>query len=83
MKRFSFKSVGLKAGDQLTFVNDPKIIAIIVDDNFVDLAGERLSTSGAALKVLENKGLRRISVRGPSMWKFNGLTLNELAERKI
>lgn len=80
MKRFSFKAIGIKPGEIIQFSHDTDITAKVVDENFIDFAGEMMSTSGAALKILEAKGNKRVSVRGPSMWRYKGKLLSDIAE---
>lgn len=80
MKRFNFRSVGIQRGEVIQFSQDAKLTAVVVDENFIEFEGEVMSTSGAALKILESQGNKRVSVRGPAMWRYKGKLLSEIAQ---
>ena len=80
MRRFNFKSIGVMPGETIYFSLNPNIKAIVVNENYIEFEGKLMSTSGAALKILEEAGKKRVSVRGPSMWRYKGKLLSELAQ---
>jgi len=74
-------SLGIAPGAQLDFVEDSEDLdevpthCIVTDNNKVIYAGEMLSLSAAALKVLHASGAKTKAVNGVLYWVFEGETL--------
>jgi 8-oxo-dGTP pyrophosphatase MutT (NUDIX family) len=74
-------SLGIAPGAQLDFVEDSEDLdevpthCIVTDNNKVIYAGEMLSLSAAALKVLQASGAKTKAVNGALYWIFEGETL--------
>jgi len=81
MKRFSFSTIGIEPGELIYFSQDSSIVAKVHDENFIEFENSVLSLSGAALKILEAKGKKRISVRGPAMWCYKGELLSDMVSK--
>lgn len=75
---FKFSSVDIPLGAILHHAEDKNITATVVSDTQIDFAGIRTSLSGAALLVLQNKGVTRTSIQGPKMWTWNGNVLSQI-----
>ena len=75
---FSFSSIKIPVGAILEFADNPNVTARVVSDNKVDFEGKLMSLSGAALKHLDSIGIKRTSIQGPKMWKFQGVPLTEI-----
>jgi hypothetical protein len=80
MKRFNFSSIGISPGETIEFGLDKGLVAIVIDDNFIEYDGKIMSTSGAALRILQSMGKKRISVRGPAMWRYKGKLLSDMVD---
>ncbi|MBV5322791.1 MAG: NUDIX domain-containing protein [Ilumatobacteraceae bacterium] len=74
-------SLGIAPGAQLDFVEDSEALdevsthCIVTDNNKVIYAGEMLSLSAAALKVLHASGAKTKAVNGALYWAYKGETL--------
>lgn len=80
----SFKLLNIPIGEEITFMFDESINAIVVDDkNHVEYQGERYSVTALARKLLiEKRGwLENTHVNGFRYFVKNGVTLSELRER--
>lgn len=77
---FRFSMVDIPIGATLTFSKDETITARVVDDKKVEFEGLVMSTSGAAVKVLQRLGGKLTQAQGPLYWMFEGETL---VERRI
>ena len=71
---FSFKMLDIPIGSELTFILDDTVTATVVDNKYIKLGKEILSTSGAAHKFLPTDSR---SVCGTLYWLYEGETLNE------
>lgn len=79
--RLRLSAIGIKPGDQLQFSRDESIVAVVVADGQVNLNGETLSPSAAALKVLMRMGYKTPTASGSEYWKFGGELLDERRRR--
>jgi hypothetical protein len=75
---FSFNSIKIPLGAILEFADNPKITARVMTDNKVEFEGKLMSLSGAALRHLDSIGIKRASIQGPKMWKFEGVPLTQI-----
>ena len=74
---FNFKMVEIPVGAEISFVNDEKIKAKVVDNRSINLNGEILSLSAAAQKILKVDW----PAQGPLYWVYEGETLDERRKR--
>jgi hypothetical protein len=79
--RLRLSALGINPGAKLTFSRDEDITATVVEGNTIDLNGEQLSLSAAAVKVLTNKGYKSLSASGSDYWMFEGELLDERRRR--
>lgn len=75
---FKFSSVDIPIGAILHHAEDQNTTAIVISDTQIEFAGIKTSLSGAALLVLQNKGVKRASIQGPKMWTWNGNVLSKI-----
>lgn len=74
---FRFSMIGLKAGDELSFVDDGRIKCKVATDRTVTFRKNEMSLTRAAGIVLEEWG-EHSDVAGPRYWCWQGQTLAEL-----
>jgi hypothetical protein len=74
-------AIGISEGATLTFSRDPNQTATVVGNNKVDLNGETLSLSAAALKVLHQMGYKTPAASGPGYWMYDGEMLCDRRNR--
>jgi hypothetical protein len=79
--RIRLDAIGIKSGDLLNFSRDESVVATVVDDGKVQLDGETLSLSAAALKVLTRMGYKTPAASGSDYWMFDGELLDERRRR--
>ena len=77
-KRFLFSMIGLKQGDEISFVKDEMIKAEVADDKNVFFEGQKMSVSEVTHKVLGRLGYNWKSVQGQAYWEYEGKTLNSI-----
>ncbi len=77
-KRFSFDSIGIDVGTELTFTRNEDIKCKVVPDDRVEYQGEVYSLSGLADKLLRELGYDWKSVQGSSFFEYNGKTLYQI-----
>lgn len=75
--RIDLFSLGLKAGDQLSFIPDAQIKIKVVDSRHVEYKGKISSLTAVAKQLLN----RNNGVRGPQYWMFNGTPLLEMEKK--
>ncbi len=75
--RFHFSMVGLAAGDEVAFSEDPSQTAIVLDDIHVEFEGTSYLLSPLAAKLL---GSPSASVQGPLYFTYEGKRLTDLRE---
>lgn len=75
--RFNFKMVDVPQGTILHFVKNDSITATVVDHRNVEMKGEIMSLTAAALKNLNAMGYDWKQVQGPAYWLIDGETLVE------
>ena len=71
---FNFEKCGIKAGEEITFLDKPEIVATVIDDRFIRYQGERTSLSRSARDILDVNH----PVQGTLYWTYNGVVLNEI-----
>ena len=77
-KRFSFDSIGIPVGTELTFTRNEDIKCTVIPDDKVEYENKEYSLSGLADKLLRELGYDWKSVQGSSFFEFNGKTLYQL-----
>lgn len=77
---FRFSMVDIPVGSTLTFSKDETITAHVVDDKKIEFEGQVMTTSAAAVKVLQRLGGKLNQAQGPLYWMYEGETL---VERRI
>lgn len=77
---FRFSMVDIPVGATLTFSKDETITAHVADDKKINFEGQIMSTSAAAVKVLQRLGGTLNQAQGPLYWMYEGETL---VERRI
>ena len=75
---FRFSNVGIQPGAVLTSSFDEAVTCNVVDDRRVRFRDEVTSLSAAGLRVAHENGFLWKSVQGPSVWLYEGNTLDEL-----
>lgn len=76
--KFSFKNLGIKPGEYLEYIRDPKIkVKVLNDDRLVEYEGQEYHLSNLAQQLL-GKPFR---VQGPLYFSYNGEILTELRDR--
>lgn len=79
--RIRLDAIGIKPGAVLYFSRDETVHATVVLDGKVDLDGEILSPSAAALKTLHRMGYNTPTASGSGYWMFDGELLDERRRR--
>lgn len=74
---FSFSGLGIKPGEELTYIHDRSIVVKVVDDRTVDYNGEIYYLSNLAKKLLNRKSL----VQGTLHFAYKGEVLTDLRGR--
>jgi hypothetical protein len=79
-ERFDFYVKGLKDGDQVTFIDDKSIVAIVANSRQVLFEGELwyLSALARELYTRRNQVSLSGSYQGPAYFLYNGTKLNEI-----
>ncbi len=73
---FRFSMIGLLPGDEVNFIDNPSITAVVHDDTHVEFNGEVYSLSKLAANLLGHD----YSVQGPLFFMYDGETLANLRE---
>lgn len=79
--RLRLDAIGIKSGDVLYFWRHDDVQATVMEDGKVNLNGETLSLSAAALKVLTSMGHKTPTASGSEYWMFDGELLDERRRR--
>lgn len=74
---FRFTDCNIPVGSEITFIEDEKIKAIVVDDRRIEYNGETTSLSALAQKL---KGFDH-AVQGPLWFSYKGEKLSDLRNR--
>ena len=79
---FSFYKKGLKDNDEISFISDNSVIAIVVGEREVKYGDQTWKLSPLTYKIFENKGQLNSSgaYQGASYWQHNGKKLKELPD---
>ncbi|HBT77096.1 MAG TPA: hypothetical protein DEB39_09255 [Planctomycetaceae bacterium] len=82
-KLFNFYERGLKNGDKIKFVADPKIVAVVCGERTVKFEGNEWTTSGLTKELFRRQNAVRNSgaYQGPLHFTFNGVRLTDLPEK--
>lgn len=75
--RINLEAIGILPGALLTFARDPSRTAIVLSGNRVEMDGETLTLSRAAIKRLNHMGLPTTHASGSQYWMFEDETLDE------
>ncbi|MFT4245341.1 MAG: GIY-YIG nuclease family protein [Micrococcaceae bacterium] len=80
---FSFYKKGLKNGDEINFINDKDIVAIVVGEREVKYGEQVMKLSPLTYKVFEDKGQLNSSgaYQGAAYWEYKGKRLKEIADK--
>lgn len=70
---FTFSACRIPIGAKISYVNDPSIIAAVVDDKHVEYEGETLSLTALAKKLLDTNH----AIQGPLYFQYNGEILTD------
>lgn len=76
--RFRFSLCDINPGERISFIKDPSITAVVVDDRHVEYDGETISLSALAKRL---KGVKR-ELQGPLYFSYKGETLDALRRKK-
>ena len=79
--RIKLDALGIKVGDVLNFSRDSTITATVIKDSRVELNGEEMSLSAAALKLLVSMGYKTPTANGSDYWAYDGELLVERRRR--
>lgn len=79
---FSLYKKGLKNGDEIQFIADPRITATVVGEREVEYGGQVWKLSPLTYKVYEDKGQLNNSgaYQGAAYWQYNSKRLKELPD---
>jgi hypothetical protein len=79
---FSFYKKGLSDGDEISFISDHSIKAVISDEREVEYGGQTWKLSPLTYKIFEDKGQLNSSgaYQGANYWQHNGKRLKELPD---
>lgn len=77
-KRFSFASIDIPVGTELTFTRNPEIKCKVIPDDKVEFENNQYSLSGLADKLLTDLGYNWKSVQGSNFFEYNGKTLYQI-----
>ena len=77
-KRFSFSSINIPIGTELTFTRNPEIKCTVITDDTVEFENSQYSLSGLADKLLRDLGYNWKAVQGSNFFEFNGKTLYQI-----
>ena len=81
-KNFNFKAVGIPIDAELTFSKNPnQKVTVKSEKNIVELKGEKMSISTAALELLKKYGFDWKSAQGAAFFIYEGETLKDRRER--
>ena len=72
-----FYELGIKSGDEFTYIHNPNIKVKVLDNRNVEYNGEKTSLSALAQKLLSKKS----PVQGTLHFSYNGEILKELRDR--
>ena len=76
---FRFSACGIQIGAKINYINDPSIVAIVVDDRHIEYKGQTISLSSLAQQLLGSKW----QVQGPTYFAYNGKRLTDLRDENI
>jgi hypothetical protein len=79
--RLSLAAIGIYPGAILTFSRYESHTAKVIEGNKVELNGEEMSLSGAALKILQLLNFKTPAASGSAYWMFEGELLDERRRR--
>ena len=74
---FRFSDCHIPLGSKIAFIDDPSILATVIDDRHIEYQGETTSTSALAQKL---KGYSN-QPQGPNFFTYNGEKLTDLRAR--
>lgn len=79
--RINLEKLLIPVGSVLTFSRDESRTATVVAGNQIELEGEVMSLSGAAVKILLQLGYTSTSASGSDYWMYDGELLDERRRR--
>lgn len=77
-KRFSFDSIGIPIGTELSFTRNEDIKCTVIPEDKVEYEGQSYSLSGLADKFMRELGYDWKSIQGSNFFEFNGKTLYQI-----
>lgn len=80
---FSFYKKGLSDGDEISFISDNSIKAVVCGEREVEYGGQTWKLSPLTYKIFEDKGQLNSSgaYQGANYWQWNGKKLIKLPDR--
>lgn len=83
-KLFSFYKKGLKNGDEVNFIKDKSIVAVICGEREVEYQGQVWKLSPLTYKIFEQRGELTESgaYQGASYFEYNGKKLTSIPDKK-
>lgn len=80
---FSFYRKGIKDGEDISFVLDPEISAIVCGEREVAYGGQTWKLSPLTYKIFEDMGKLNASgaYQGAAYWQYNGVKLKDLPDK--
>lgn len=76
--RLNYFELGLKPGDQLTFIPDPSVVATVADERRVMYQGESYSLTALTMKLLELP----YNIQPTSHWEYCGKNLQDIYDER-
>ena len=80
-ERFKFSMVGLKPGDEISYLKLADTRARVASDTHIMFEGEKVSISKATMALLKRQGIQWKSVQGQQYWEYEGETLSQRRRR--
>jgi len=79
--KINLEKIGINVGSTLIFSRDNSIVALVKENNKIEINGELKSLSQAALDELHKLGSKTTSVSGSDFWMYEGELLDERRKR--
>ncbi len=80
-RRFKFSVVGLKPGDEISYLKLDNTTATVASDTSIIFDGQEMSIYKATMALLKRQGIVWKSVQGQQYWEYDGETLSQRRRR--
>lgn len=80
-RRFKFSMVGLKPGDEISYLKLDNTTATVASDTSIIFDGQEVSIYKATMALLKRQGIVWKSVQGQQYWEYDGETLSQRRRR--